>query len=470
MAYRLRMLPGQYKALVENLSSNTEAEQGCFLLCSHAVGRTGQLLLVDQIILLSGADFKEQLPNLLSISPSAMLRVARQAQQGNKSVCMVHTHPMSHRDVAFSSADDLGNQRTFQFFSRMLPGKLNSALVFSGDMRAVSGRVYHAGASWDPVLAVEIIGNASFLNTTHQTLENPSGEEPEDIYHRQALLLGSSGQQILNHLKIGVIGLGGIGSLVTTYLAHSGVGKLVLVDPKKLKRSNRPRVICATPNDVSVRAKKIEIASRYIKMVRPDCDIEVFEMPVETNTLTSTLIELDALVCCTDNTQSRAYLNQICHQYYLPVLDLGVEFVACGNGQLVNETGKVNLMMPGSACFWCIGHVDSETLAAEALPKEEGRQRVGEGYIRNIYVNQPSMMMYNAEIAARGVQLLLGQIVGLVRFDEKTYERFSFLGLMRRQHHKLVRKRQSDECPFCASGGSYLGAGDAKEMLLEAVG
>ncbi len=178
----------------------------------------------------------------------------------------------------------------------------------------------------------------------------------------------------------------------------------------------------------------------------------------------SELIGADFIVIGTDSAKSRAYVNEICHRYYVPVLDLGVEFVA-PDGQVQNEVGKVNLMMPGTPCLWCIGHVSAELILAEELPEQEARKRAAEGYIRDVYVPQPSMMPFNGEIASRGVQLLVRQFSGLAQVEEVIYEQRSFLGINGRKPIRLVAKHHSMDCPFCLPG-VVAGAGDDTPALM----
>lgn len=284
------------------------------------------------------------------------------------------------------------------------------------------------------------------------------------IFDRHALLLGEEGRRILATQTIVVAGLGGIGSLVAVMLVHAGFGSIVLIDHDFIEESNRPRIIGSRPSDVDNQVSKVEIARRYISECMPECDVRVYQVRVEDESIPEELIAADAIVVGTDSAKSRAYVNEICHRYYVPLLDLGVEFVAPG-GELNNEVGKVNLVMPGTPCLWCTGHVSSEMILAEDLPEMEARKRVGEGYIRDLFVPQPSMMPFNGEVASRGVQLLVRQLSGLAQNEESVFEQRSFLGLNGRPPVRLVKKRQRDDCPFCVSG-AILGRGDDSEMLI----
>jgi len=468
MQYRLKMLPGHYREMQACLLKNTAVEQGCFLLCSTAGAKNETLLLVREVITLASDELAIQKKDLLSVKPEAMLRVARLAQQQQASICMVHTHPMVNGPVNFSTADDLGNVRTFRFFNRLLPEALNSCLVWNGNMRHASGRIYQTATTWDAIARIEVVGNPSLINDV-AIKQDDNDSQPQETYSRQALILGQYGQNMLHRLRIGVIGCGGIGSCATVMLAHSGVGEIRPVDYDCVEESNRPRIPGAQPEDVLSKTPKVDVIKRYLERVSPDCRVITYKTVTEDPYIRSGLIGLDAIICTTDNTRSRAYINQLCQQYYIPLLDLGTEFVSNDQGELVNEIGKANLILPGTACLLCSNHIDPDRLRAETLPKNEREQLIEEGYIRGFDVHQPSMMMFNMEVAARGIQLLLGQLAGLMAVDMLSYERFSFLGLNRRQHHKHVRKLQQQTCLFCAPGSHHIGAGDSLPPLINSI-
>src|SRR5262249_30147233 len=96
------------------------------------------------------------------------------------------------------------------------------------------------------------LNSLTVVGANHRMLypsPRPALEGIEDIYSRQSLLFGSAGQQRLSEAKIGIIGLGGVGSLVSQWLSHLGVGHIVGIDFDYLEPTNRPRVVGATAWD-----------------------------------------------------------------------------------------------------------------------------------------------------------------------------------------------------------------------------
>lgn len=186
---------------------------------------------------------------------------------------------------------------------------------------------------------------------------------------------------------------------------------------------------------------------------------------MESPDLLQHLAALDAVICGTDDTTSRAYINQLCHQFFVPVLDLGVQFVADETtGKLVKEVGRVNFMLPGTPCLACSGQIDPSRLQAEGLPPHEREKRTYEGYVRGINITEPSMMVFNMQIAARGVQQLIAWATGLVPPGEDI-ELFQFLGIVSPPGIRKARKRSWPTCPICSDASTVLGRGDRVRMF-----
>ncbi|HYD78942.1 MAG TPA: ThiF family adenylyltransferase [Paucimonas sp.] len=464
MKYRMRML-AKHRYQLRQLLGDTTREQACFLVCGTAQGRDEKIILVREVLALEPGDLLIHAPDQLSVNPDAMLRVARRAKKLNGSICMVHTHPMCHGEVEFSRADDYGNIRTFEFFSCMLPGQINSCLVWDAPLECVAGRAYESVQSWKKISAIEVVSGE--CRSVHHERKHQRFEIGQ-IFDRQARLLGKEGQHHLSTLRVVIVGCGGIGSVASSLLVHSGIRHITLIDFDKADVTNLPRLLGSNPMDVQNGRNKADIARRYIQDHVPDVEVIVLNHPVEEPSIVSHLVSADLIVSCTDNTTSRAYINQLCHQYFVPVLDLGVQFGAdVESGKLVKEVGRVNLMLPGSACMCCTGHIDPQRLALESLSREDQEKRRAEGYVIGSDVEEPSMMAFNMQVAARGIQLCTQWITGLKPIDTTAYEAFRFIGLNGEPGMKPVRKRSDSQCLFCGVNSSLLGVGNLASMLVK---
>jgi len=69
-------------------------------------------------------------------------------------------------------------------------------------------------------------------------------------------------------IRVGIVGVGGIGSVIAEELTHLGVADLTLVDPDVIEVSNLNRVVAATFNDIG--QPKVDVAARWIAALRPN--------------------------------------------------------------------------------------------------------------------------------------------------------------------------------------------------------
>jgi len=163
------------------------------------------------------------------------------------------------------------------------------------------------------------------------------------------------------------------------------------------------------------------------------------------------LVASDVIVLCTDNTTSRAYVNQLAQQYLILILDLGVQFSIDRAGEIVNEVGRINLVRAGTPCLCCAGHINAERLAAESVPSAE-REREG-SCLRGFDDPQPSMLAFNMEMVGRGMQILIGFLAGLIPLRESTYEQRTFLRPKSGAMSRLIAKSHRAGCPVCGAVG-----------------
>ena len=107
-------------------------------------------------------------------------------------------------------------------------------------------------------------------------MQNSNDLTPSELerYDRQMMIKGwgVEGQKKLKKSKIVVMGVGGLGSPVSIYLAVGGVGHLVLVDKDKPDLSNMNRQILHWEKDIgrdkAISAKeKLEKSGKFSKPI-----------------------------------------------------------------------------------------------------------------------------------------------------------------------------------------------------------
>ena len=152
----------------------------------------------------------------------------------------VHSHGGTDA-VAFSTDDLASHERGYPALLDIASGVPVGALVFARS--AVAGDIWFPGGHRQPLVGARVIG-PRWHWLTPQPPPRPRRAGP--MYDRQSRIFGDHGQAILRSLKVGIIGAGGVGSVLVELLARLGVGHLVVADPDRVDISNLPRLLGAT--------------------------------------------------------------------------------------------------------------------------------------------------------------------------------------------------------------------------------
>lgn len=166
-------------------------------------------------------------------------------------------------------------------------------------------------------------------------------------YSRQIMIdkIGEQGQLALRNAKVLIVGVGGLGNPVSLYLAAAGVGTLYLADGDNIELSNLPRQIQFSEQDIN--HNKADIAAEKLNSQFPDSNIEAIDEMLDQELCDYYFPQVDLVLDCSDNIQTRYLINQACVQYKTPLV-IGAATGFDGQ-QLVVDPRNEN-----SACYHCL--------------------------------------------------------------------------------------------------------------------
>jgi hypothetical protein len=300
------------------------------------------------------------------------------------------------------------------------------------------------------------LDHAAVVGNTIQRLKPSLKRErtdPAETYDRQIRMFGKVGQGELAHCRVGIIGLGGIGSIVAEYLARLGVGEFCLVDDDRVEESNLSRVVGASAWDALHRATKVTVAQRLILQGNEHANIHLVTDDVAKESAAKALISCDFLFLTADSMRARLVFNALVHQYLIPGVQLGSKIRSDSAGTLVEVMSANRPVRPGRGCLWCNQLIDPNQLAKEAKTDEE---RKAQAY--GVEEPNPSVISLNAISAAHAVNDFLLDYLGLRRDTGVLhYEHLHVLSGKR----DLVEPRRDNECSECSPTGLRYGRGDS---------
>jgi molybdopterin/thiamine biosynthesis adenylyltransferase len=326
-----------------------------------------------------------------ALRPTFLLDVANRARSQGLGLCFAHTHPFDDRVPAFSPIDDAGEQPVANYLNARVPNGPHLALVLSPG--GAQARILGPGAPVAPIAVGETV----------RFLAGCDGD-PEARFDRQIRAFGHSGQAALQAMKVGVVGVGGTGSLTAQQLGYLGVRRFLIIDPDTIEDTNLNRVVGARPADVG--RLKVRVAKRHLKSILPDASVEAVNGDVVDATTARKLLGCDLIFICTDSHASRAVVGQLAYQYLIPVIDMGVS-ISIRGGKVAFVTGRVQMLAPGLPCLACIEALDPEQVRRELLRPS---QRAADPYIVGHHEPQPAVISLNATVSALSVTMALGAV------------------------------------------------------------
>ena len=131
-------------------------------------------------------------------------------------------------------------------------------------------------------------------------------------FEKQIILkkIGISGQKKILNSKVLIIGIGGLGCPLLTYLAASGVGRIGIVDYDKVEISNLNRQTLFAQSDVG--KFKVNQAKKNIKKINSKIKILTFNIKLNETNIKKVLKDFDIICDGTDNYETRYLINDEC--------------------------------------------------------------------------------------------------------------------------------------------------------------
>lgn len=146
----------------------------------------------------------------------------------------------------------------------------------------------------------------------------PLSPRQRERYARHLLLpgFGELGQQRLVAAKVLVVGAGGLGAPVLTYLTAAGVGQITVIDDDVVDSSNLQRQVIHTVDRIG--NPKVESAAVTIRALNPDIDLVTIQDRLTAENVAQIVADHDIVIDGTDNFATRYLLNDVCVAMGLP--------------------------------------------------------------------------------------------------------------------------------------------------------
>jgi hypothetical protein len=467
--FNFRISEPLFEQLTSHLFPGDGDEHGAVITAGICVsGRETRLLAREIFLARDGIDYVPGKHGYRALTADFVARSSHHCAQENLCYFAVHCHG-GDDFVDFSATDTDSHRRGYPALLDITNGGPVGALVFARS--AVAGRIWTIRGVFS-LESLTVIGqNIKRLYPSRQN--SPMAVNP--LYHRQSLLFGAAGQEILKTTKVGIIGLGGAGSLLNEWLAHLGVGEIIGIEFDKMEPSNQPRVVGSTPSDAQVFLStvkwnalrkwarrlseyKVKVAKRVAERANPGIRYRAVIDNITKLDSALLLKDSDFIFLCADSAQARLVFNALVHQYQIPGIQVGSKV------PVDKETGEIGEIFavsrpvfpyPRGGCLICNELISAAKLQEEALSEQERRQQA---YVDDAHVVAPSVITLNAVASAQAANDFLLGFFGL--FSERAKRGYT-MQFCRDRHWTQVECKASAACPYCGPlGKSSFARGD----------
>ena len=177
---------------------------------------------------------------------------------------------------------------------------------------------------------------------------------------------GKKTQEDLSRLRVGIVGLGSVGSIVAEILARTGISYFSLIDFDTVELKNLDRLTNVFDQDIG-RAKVLAVRDGILRSASStNVKITCCEYSVCEEEGFKAALDCDVLFSCVDRPWGRQVLNFIAYAHLIPVIDGGI-FVRTNkdNTRLIGSDWKAQTVGYRRACLECLGQYKTENANLE---------------------------------------------------------------------------------------------------------
>lgn len=365
MKYSVALSSPLHNQAREHLLRSDKQEDLCFAIWYPSSGRDRMTALLHTLILPEHGE--RQVHGNASFNPQYFERVLRTAAELEGGIALLHSHPggtgwqgMSHDDVAAeqSHAPAVREVTDLPLIGLTMAGDGALSARFWEKIRP---RTYECRSCE----TVRVVGES--LSVTYcNDLKPVPNLRPE--LARTVSVWGESKQATLARLRVGVVGLGSVGSMVSESLARMGIADIRLFDFDAVEVINLDRLLHSTYRDALLQLSKVTVMARALRRsaTADNFTVEAQEWSIIEEEGFRSALDCDVLFSCVDRPWPRSVLNFIAYAHLIPVVDGGILATAKTNGKgMLSADWRAHIATPGRPCLECLGQYDSGLVSAE---------------------------------------------------------------------------------------------------------
>ena len=348
--------------LLQHYRRNDLQEDLCFGLWRPSTGNQRYTALVYEILL--PQEGERLLHGNASFQPKYLVRAISTARQTQAGVAFMHSHPgLGWQDM---SNADVEAERDVLAYPAGATGLPLVGLTIGSD-GYWSSRFWErdgAGMRRHWCAKTRVVGSKSYQIYSNDHVEPPP--KRKEVLRRTVDTWGQDAQSTISRLRVGIVGLGSVGSIVAEAVARIGVARITLIDPDSVEEHNLDRLLHATTRDIG--NQKVQVASEAMRRNATADSVDIITLPksIHDREAYGAALDCDVIFSCVDRPVARDVLNYIAQAHMIPVIDGGVAVETdTSKDNLFSAHWRAHLVTPYHQCLRCSGQYNSSNVVME---------------------------------------------------------------------------------------------------------
>jgi len=394
--------------LFKHLIRKDGQEDLCFVFYKISTGKTRTSGVINEILLPDLGD--RNVHGNVSFNSDYFDKVTSYALANSFGICFIHSHPSSGWQGM--SLDDVKAEKMLAPRAKAVTG-----LPLIGMTLGIDN--YWSARFWikkEPNLylkkwceSVRVVGKS--LKTYYNDKLLPKlcfGEE----FKRTISSWGDSKQQDISRLKVGIVGMGSVGSIVAEALHRTGIFDVAYIDFDLLERKNLDRLLAAGRTDIG--KYKVEFQKERLEKTKLFSDLNITTVPYsiyEKEGLECAL-DRDVLFSCVDMPLPRYVLDCISFANLIPVIDGGIDTNPKKDlTNLDQARWKAHTIGPERVCMQCLGQYKPEDAALEQSGELDNPNYI-KGLPKDHFINRgENVFGFSLSLAGMEIQQFLSLLL-----------------------------------------------------------
>ena len=348
--------------LLQHYKRDVLQEDLCFALWRPSTGHRRLTALIEEVIL--PEEGERILHGNASFQPSYVGRVIQLARRKEAGLAFMHSHPGPGWQGM--SAADIEAERDALAYPAGATGLPLVGLTIGKDgywsARFWKRHGDEMRRNWCD--KVRVVGPQTYrIDFNDELMPAPLRR---DILRRTFDTWGRESQDTISRLRVGIVGLGSVGSVVAEAMARIGVSQVTLIDPDRVEEHNLDRLLYGTMRDIG--KLKVELVAQSMRRHSTSNEIHIntFPLSVHNRAAYKAALDCDIIFSCVDRPVPRDVLNYMSQAHLIPVIDGGVSVETDRRAdKLFSAHWRAHIVTPYHQCLRCNGQYNSSSVVME---------------------------------------------------------------------------------------------------------